>query len=52
MAHENHLTNAGATYVDEAIAIDGKFITSRSPTDLAAFVTAVGATLQETDWDR
>jgi deglycase len=42
---KNHLTNAGATYVDEAVAIDGKFITSRSPTDLAEFMTAAGAAL-------
>jgi protease I len=42
---KNDLINAGATYIDEPVVIDGKFITSRSPTDLAQFVTAVGAAL-------
>jgi protease I len=42
---KNDLTNAGATYIDEPVVIDGKFITSRSPTDLAEFVAAVGAAL-------
>lgn len=35
------LRNAGADVVDEEVAIDGQFITSRSPADLPAFCTAI-----------
>ena len=35
------LRNAGATVVDEPVAVDGGIITSRSPDDLDAFVNAV-----------
>ncbi len=35
------LRNAGATVVDEEVAIDGNLITSRSPDDLDAFIDAV-----------
>lgn len=31
------LTNAGATWVDEEVVVDGKLITSRKPEDLPAF---------------
>ncbi|MGI8613809.1 MAG: type 1 glutamine amidotransferase domain-containing protein [Nocardioidaceae bacterium] len=31
------LTNAGATWVDEEVVVDGNLITSRKPDDLAAF---------------
>ena len=42
---KNDLINAGATYIDEPVVVDGNFITSRSPTDLAEFVGAVGKAL-------
>jgi protease I len=31
------LTNAGATWVDEQVHVDGKLVTSRKPDDLPAF---------------
>ena len=33
--------NAGATFVDEAVVIDGPIITSRTPADLTPFVHAI-----------
>jgi protease I len=35
------LRNAGATVVDEEVVIDGNLITSRSPSDLPAFCSAI-----------
>jgi protease I len=35
------LRNAGATVVDEEVVVDGNLITSRSPSDLPAFCSAV-----------
>lgn len=35
------MENAGATYVDEPLTIDGNSITSRQPGDLAIFTTAI-----------
>lgn len=35
------LRNAGATVVDQEVAIDGNLVTSRSPDDLPAFCTAI-----------
>ena len=35
------LRNAGANVVDQEVAIDGQFITSRKPDDLAAFSRAI-----------
>jgi protease I len=35
------LVNAGAHWEDKPVVIDGKFITSRNPSDLPAFSTAV-----------
>ena len=35
------LRNAGATVVDEEVAIDGNLLTSRSPEDLPAFCDAI-----------
>ena len=35
------LVNAGATWVDERLVIDGNLITSRKPDDLPAFVSAL-----------
>lgn len=39
------LTNAGANVVDEEVVVDGHFITSRNPDDLAAFSTTLVNTL-------
>lgn len=35
------LENAGATWVDEEVHVDGKLITSRKPADLPAFTKAI-----------
>lgn len=35
------MENAGATYIDEPLVIDGNLITARQPGDLAIFVTAI-----------
>jgi protease I len=35
------LENAGATWVDEEVHVDGKLITSRKPADLPAFTDAI-----------
>jgi protease I len=39
------LRNAGATWVDEEVVVDGPLITSRNPDDLPAFVEAISAAL-------
>lgn len=39
------LENAGATYLDEAVVVDGNIVTSRGPIDLAPFVEAIGKIL-------
>ncbi len=35
------IENAGATYMDEAVVVDGNLITSRTPKDLPAFLKAI-----------
>lgn len=35
------LENAGATYLDQPVVVDGKVVTSRAPIDLAPFVGAI-----------
>lgn len=40
------LTNAGATWVDERLVIDGNLITSRNPGDLPAFISGLLEALQ------
>ncbi len=35
------LVNAGATWVDKEVAVDGQFITSRKPDDIPAFSKAI-----------
>ena len=42
------LTNAGANVVDQEVATDGKFITSRNPDDIPAFSKALIDMLGET----
>ncbi len=39
------LKNAGATWNDEEVVVDGKLITSRNPGDLPAFVAAISDAL-------
>ena len=39
------LENAGATWKDEEVVVDGKLITSRNPDDLPAFVEAISEAL-------
>ena len=41
------IKNAGATYIDQEVVIDGNLISSRSPQDLPAFIKACLARLQE-----
>ncbi len=38
---KDDLVNAGATWFDEEVVVDGKLITSRRPDDLPAFMRAV-----------
>lgn len=39
--------NAGGTWVDEEVVVDGKLITSRKPDDLPAFIAALEAQFEE-----
>jgi protease I len=39
------LKNAGATWVDEEVVVDGKLITSRKPDDIPAFLEAISEAL-------
>lgn len=38
---KDDVANAGGTYVDQEVVIDGNVITSRTPEDLPAFVVAI-----------
>ena len=40
-AIKDDLVNAGATWVDEAVVVDGNLVTSRTPDDLPAFMRAI-----------
>jgi protease I len=42
------IRNAGGVWVDEPVHVDGRFITSRGPRDLAAFCGALTAALLDT----
>ncbi len=44
-AIKDDLINAGATYLDQAVVVDGNLITSRTPADLPAFLPAIIAAL-------
>jgi len=46
-AIKDDLVNAGATYVDEAVVVDGNLISSRTPADLPAFLPAIIAALEK-----
>jgi protease I len=41
VAIKDDVINAGATYVDEEVVVDGNLITSRTPADLPAFCRAI-----------
>lgn len=44
-AIKDDLVNAGATFLDQAVVVDGNLITSRTPADLPAFMPAIIAAL-------
>jgi protease I len=44
--------NAGANWVDEEVVVDGKFVTSRKPDDLPAFVGAIAKQIEKADGQR
>ena len=44
---KDDLTNAGATYLDQEVVVDGNLITSRVVDDLPAFCEAIVAALQD-----
>jgi protease I len=44
--------NAGANWVDEEVVVDGRFVTSRKPDDLPAFVAAIAKQIEKTDGQR
>ena len=46
-AIKDDVINAGATYLDQAVVIDGNLITSRTPADLPAFLPAIIAALEK-----
>jgi protease I len=43
------ITNAGGTWTDEKVVVDGNLITSRNPDDLPAFISALLEALQHGD---
>jgi protease I len=45
-AIRDDLTNAGATYVDREVVVDGLLVTSRTPEDLPAFLREILAALE------
>jgi hypothetical protein len=46
-AIRDDLTNAGATWTDAAVVVDGNLVSSRRPDDLPAFLRAIIALLEE-----
>jgi protease I len=44
-AIKDDLVNAGATYLDQEVVVDGNLVTSRTPDDLPAFCRAIIAAL-------
>lgn len=49
IAIKDDLVNAGANYVDQEVAVDGKLITSRMPSDLPAFCREIRKALKGND---
>ena len=46
-AIKDDLVNAGATYVDQEVVVDGNLVTSRTPRDFAAFLPAIIKALED-----
>ncbi len=46
-AIRDDVANAGATYLDEEVVVDGNLVTSRTPIDMPAFMRALLAKLDE-----
>lgn len=44
--------NAGANWVDEEVVVDGRFVTSRKPDDLPAFVAKIAEQIEKTGGQR
>ena len=44
--------NAGANWIDEQAVVDGKFVTSRGPDDLPAFVAAIREQIEKAGDER
>jgi len=52
IAIKDDLVNAGATFIDKEVVIDGNLITSRNPYDLPAFSRAILRFLKESQASR
>jgi len=46
------LENAGANWVDEEVVVDGRFVTSRKPDDLPAFVAKIAEQIEKSGGER
>lgn len=46
-AIRDDVANAGATYIDQEVVVDGNLITSRTPIDMPAFMRAILAKLDQ-----
>ncbi len=46
-AIKDDLINAGATYLDQEVVVDGNLVTSRTPSDFAAFLPAIIKALED-----
>jgi len=46
-AIKDDLINAGATYLDQEVVVDGNLVTSRTPQDLPSFLPAIIAALKK-----
>jgi protease I len=46
-AIKDDLINAGATYLDQEVVIDGNLVTSRTPQDLPAYLSAIITALKK-----
>ncbi len=44
---KDDLVNAGATWMDEAVVVDGNLISSRTPADLPRFAQALASAIQD-----
>jgi protease I len=46
VAIKDDVVNAGATYLDQEVVVDGNLVTSRTPADLPAFCRSIIAVLE------